>query len=152
MNNTETVVIDTTEDIKGGLGAYFDNAEGKTKILPAAPTIDQLAAFLGIFNSNRKKLGSDFENTPVYSDILAVITSGPAFIHVDGAVNVGDFLEPSATIAGYFTPRTFADLNATFSDTEAEAEIRKQALMPRIKAYGKAIASGDRIPVVLGGV
>ncbi|MDW7727358.1 MAG: hypothetical protein SCH70_09695 [Candidatus Methanoperedens sp.] len=152
MNNTETVVIDTTEDIKGGLGAYFDAAEGKTRILPAAPTIDQLTAFLGIFNSNRKKLGSDFENTPVYSDQLAVITSGPAFIHVDGAVNAGDLLEPSAAIAGYFTPRAFADLSAVFSDTEIEAEIKKQAVMPRIKAYGKAAASGDRIPVVLGGV
>lgn len=152
MNNTETVHIDTSEDIKASLGAYFDTASGKAKILPAAPTTDQIAAFLGIFNSSRKKIGSDFENNPVYSDQLAVITNGPAFIYVDGPVNPGDFLEPSATIAGYFTPRTFADLSAAFSDTELEDEIKKQTLTPRIKAYGKAIASGDRIPVVLGGV
>jgi uncharacterized radical SAM superfamily Fe-S cluster-containing enzyme len=151
MEVTETVKIDVTEDIKEGMAAYWDATAGKAKILPAAPTT-QLATFLGVFNTARKKIGEDFAKTAVYADMLAVVVAGPAKVKVDMAVSPGDLLMPSASIAGYFTKRTYADLNATFSDTEVEAEVKKQIEHPRIRAYGKALASGDLVKVRIGAV
>lgn len=140
--------IDTTEDIKAGMAAYHDQAAGKARIMPANPTL-QMETFLGIFNTDRKKIGQDWKGNPVYAEHLAVIADGDPNVLVDGAVGIGDLLQFSATTPGYFTKRTFADLNAVFSDAEIEAEIKRQSILPKIRAVEKATAAGQRIKVIL---
>ena len=107
---------------------------------------------IGVFNANRVKLSDNFDGTKSYSDQLAIVIAGPAHIKVDGAVEVGDLLELSATVAGSFTKRTYKDLNAAFSDTEVEAEILKQTALPRIKSLANATAAGQLIKVMIGSV
>jgi len=150
--STETVKIDKTQDIKAGMAALWDAVNKQAIIMPAAPTNAQIGAFMGVFNQNRVKLADNFDGTKSYSDQLAVVITGPAHIKVDGAVEVGDLLEFSATVAGSFTKRTYKNLNAAFSDVEVEAEILKQAALPRIKAMAKATATGQLIKVIIGSV
>jgi hypothetical protein len=150
--STETVKIDRTQDIKAGMAALWDAANKQAVIMPAAPTNAQIGAFMGIFNANRVKLADNFDGTKSYSDQLAVVTAGSAYVKVDGAVEVGDLLEFSATVAGSFTKRMYMDLNAAFSDVEIEAEIQKQAALPRIKALAKGKVAGDIIKVMVGSV
>lgn len=156
---TETVKIDTTEDIKEGMAAYWDITAEKAKILPipsALPFFKELETFLGVFNTARKKIGeniaTDGTKTTIYADVLAVVVAGPAKVRVDMAVGPGDLLKPSITTAGYFTKRTYYDLAAAFDDDEVEFEIKIQAEYPRIRAYGKALASGDLVKVRIGAV
>jgi len=150
--STETVKIDKTLDIKAGMAALWDAVNKQAIIMPAAPSNAQIGAFMGIFNANRVKLADNFDGTKSYSDQLAVVTAGPAYIKVDGAVEVGDFLEFSTTVAGSFAKRTYKNLNAVFSDVEVEAEIQKQAALPRIKALARATAAGQQIKVMVGSV
>ncbi len=149
--SVETVSIDKTEDVKANTAAMWDAANKRATTMPAAPTNAQIGAFMGVFNQNRVKLSDNFDGTKSYSDKLGIVTQGPAYVKVDGAVEVGDLLEFSATVAGSFTKRTYKDLNAVFSDTEVEAEILKQASLPRIKALEKATAA-KTIRVMIGSV
>lgn len=149
MSEIETYRIDKTEDMKIGTAALWDATNKLATTMPADPTNTQIAGFVGVFNQNRVQLSDNFEGIKTYSDILGVVVSGPAYVEVDGAVEVGDLLEFSASAAGKFTKRTFAGLNAVFSDTEAEAEILKQTQLPRIKALEKSTAA-RRIKVRIG--
>ncbi len=148
---SETVKIDKTEYIKSGTAAMWDAANRRATTMPANPTNAQIGAFIGVFNQNRQKLSDNFDGSKTYSDQLSIVTAGPAYVEVGGAVEVGDLLEFSAADAGKFVKRTWKDLNAVFSDAEAEAEIKKQASLPRIKAMEKATAA-KRIKVVIGSV
>ena len=149
--STETIKIDKILDIKAGMAALWDAVNKQAIIMPAAPTNAQIGAFMGVFNANRVKLSDNFDGTKSYFDQLAVVIAGPGYVKVDGAVEVGDLLEFSATVAGSFTKRTYKNLNATFSDTEIEAEILKQASLPRIKVQEKATAA-KTIKVIVGSI
>jgi len=149
MSQIETVRIDKTEDVKVATAATWDAINKRATTMPAGPTAAQIAAFVGVFNQNRVKLSDNFGGSAVYSDQLGVVTQGPTYVEVDGAVEVGDLLQFSASAAGKFTKRTFANLNATFSDTEIEAEILKQSNLPRIKAQEKSTGA-KRIRAMIG--
>jgi hypothetical protein len=151
MAQIETVKIDKTEDVKIATAATWDATNKVAITMPAGPTAAQIAAFVGVFNQNRQKIGDNFDASVNYSDQLGVVVQGPTYVEVDGAVEVGDLLQFSASAAGKFTKRTFANLNATFSDTEIEAEILKQANLPRIKAQEKATGA-KRIRATLGSI
>ncbi len=146
------VRIDKTQDIKAGMAALWDATNKQAVIMPAAPAIAQIAAFIGVFNTDRKKLGTGFDETAIYSDQLALVDDGPAYVKVDGAIEVGDLLEFSATVAGSFTKRILKSFNASSPYGDWEAEIQKQAVLPRIKAMEKGRVAGDRIKVMVGSV
>ncbi|MDW7727013.1 MAG: hypothetical protein SCH70_07860 [Candidatus Methanoperedens sp.] len=157
---TETVKIDKTEEIKAGLAAYWDDSAKLAKIMPKGPTAAQIKAFIGIFNSDRKKIGADWAKTAVYEDHVAVVVAGPAYVIADAAVAVGSLLEftgdGGTDVAGRLITRTHADADGlktgeTLDAAKVAAEITKQATLPRIRALQKATAAGDKIKVTIGG-
>jgi hypothetical protein len=149
MSQIETVRIDKTEDVKEGMAATWDATNKRATTMAANPSAAQIAAFVGVFNQNRQKLSDNFGGSAVYSDQLGIVTQGPAYVEVDGAVEVGDLLMFSASVAGKFTKRTFATLAGTYSHTEVEAEVLKQSTLPRIKAQEKATGA-KKIKVMIG--
>lgn len=155
---TETVKIDKTEEIKAGLAAYWDDSAKLAKIMPKGPTAAQIKAFIGIFNSDRKKIGADWAKTAVYEDHVAVVVAGPAYVIADAAVAVGALMEftGGSGVAGRLITRTHAaaaDLETTgaLDAAKVAAEITKQATLPGIRALQKATAAGDKIKVTIGG-
>lgn len=155
---TETVKIDKTADIKAGLAAYWDDSAKLAKIMPANPSAAQIKAFIGIFNSDRKKIGSNWADTATYEDHIAVVVAGPAYIIAGAAVAVGELLQfaGDGLVAGRLVTRTYAaaeDLETagTADATKIAAEITKQATLPGIRALQKAAVAGDKIKVTIGG-
>jgi hypothetical protein len=151
MAEIETYRIDKTEDVKAGTAALWDATNKRAITMPANPNNTQIGGFVGVFNQDRVKISDNFDGSKTYSDQLGVVVQGPAYVEVDGAVEVGDLLQFSATVAGKFTKRTYLTLNATYSHTECEGEILKQAAVPRIKVMEKA-TTAKRIKVVIGSI
>ncbi len=151
MAEIETFRIDKTEDVKAGTAALWDATNKRAITMPAAPTNAQIGGFVGVFNQNRVKLSDNFDGSVTYSDQLGVVVHGPAYVEVDGAVEVGDLLMFSASAAGKFTKRTYATLDTVYGHANVEAEVLIQAALPRIKVMEKATAA-KKIKVLIGSV
>lgn len=149
MSEIETYRIDKTEDVKIGTAALWDATNKLATTMPAGPTNTQIAGFVGVFNQNRVKLSDNFDGTHSYSDQLGLVVAGETYLEVDGAVDIGDLLMFSASAAGKFTKRTFANLADVFDDAESEVEILKQTQLPRIKAMEKS-TTARRIKARIG--
>lgn len=151
MTEMETYGIDKTENVKAGTAAMWDATNKRATTMPSGPSNAQIGAFVGVFNQNRQKISDNFDGTTTYSDILAVAVHGPAHVEVDGAVEVGDLLMFSVSAAGKFTKRTYATLDTVYGHANVEAEVLKQAALPRIKVMEKATAA-KKIKVLIGSV
>ena len=141
--------IDPTSGVMKCLAGTWDATNKVTKVMPAGPSAAEVAAYMGIFESDKRKLGKSWTDVVTYEDIIAMIVGGDAWVEVDGAVEIGDMLEFSASVAGKFTKRTFATLSAEPTKAEVEAEMKKQVFLPRIKVIMKMTEAGKCQVVVL---